>query len=130
MGYAYSNKNNERERAGSPQPQELPPPFPLPGACNSRHFVYTEKAPHAAASPKPKPDPRRFARRRGERKLDRKGMGSVKNRKGKKKRGFRIGMYLAGSIAVVTGLAIVMPKLLDYIAAQMDKPAKEKNEHE
>ena len=57
------------------------------------------------------------------------GMGTVKKKKGKK-RGFKIGMYLAGSIAVVTGLAIVMPKLLDYIAAQMEKPAKEKNEHE
>ncbi|MBR4702734.1 MAG: hypothetical protein IKO91_02725 [Oscillospiraceae bacterium] len=54
----------------------------------------------------------------------------MKNKKGKKKRGFKIGIYLAGSIAVVTGLAIVMPRLLDYIAVQMDKPAKEKNEHE
>ena len=53
-------------------------------------------------------------------------MGTVKNTKEKKNRGFRIGLYLAGSIAVVTGLAIVMPRLLDYIAEQLGKPPKEK----
>lgn len=52
----------------------------------------------------------------------------MKNKKATKKRGLRIGLYLAGSIAVVTGLAIVMPKLLDYFAEQLGKPAKEKNE--
>ncbi len=42
-------------------------------------------------------------------------------RKREKKLRFGIGVYLAGSIAVVTGLAIVMPKLLDYLAEQMEK---------